>query len=116
MHVDSDSATHFDNVELFPEEALGADFSDVHVHSRAEAALDAKAFTEGDGIVFEEQQSDSELLTHELEHVQQQSQHNQEYVGTDISDSDASNDYNEPMGYIESNKAENEPIGYINPD
>lgn len=63
--------------------ALGADFSDVRVHTSPEAAdlnsqLSAKAFTTGKDIFFQEgayapgSSSGQELLAHELTHVVQQ--------------------------------------------
>ena len=64
-------------------EAMGADFSAVHVHADSQAdalnqQLSAKAFTTGNDIFFQqgayEPQSDSgqQLLAHELTHVVQQ--------------------------------------------
>ena len=59
------------------EEAFGANFSKVRIHTGPEAkeackALGAKAFTHGSNIFLAGNKADAELLAHELTHVVQQ--------------------------------------------
>lgn len=73
-----------DNTQTFMQSRFGADFSDVKIHTGGEAIqmnreLNAKAFTQGNDIYFNEGQYNPDstdgkyLLAHELTHTLQQS-------------------------------------------